>query len=162
MIDPIIDDQESIVSFIEWLNADGSILGIVPVDVQLELRRNLLRVDSRLYRGVTLIKHSKHTLIYIVVNQDNLRLCALDKPDHKPIGIEDLAIKEDVLFRGDRSLFQLFENLFNLMVGLQLLEFNSVKSLENLSIREQEMTHCDKCVHDAYTNVYRSIAMEHG
>ena len=68
MIDPIIDDQESIVSFIEWLNADGSILGIVPVNVQLELRRNLLRVDSCLYRGVPLIKHSKHALIYVVVN----------------------------------------------------------------------------------------------
>ena len=69
---------------------------------------------------------------------------------------------EDVLFRDDRLLFQLVENLFNLMIGLQLLEFHSVKPLENLSIGEQEMTHRDEGVHDAYANVYRSIAMEYG
>ncbi len=121
-------------SFIEWLNADGSILGIVLVDVQLELRRNLLRVNSCLYRGVPLIKHSKNALIYVVVNQDNLCLCALDKFGDKPIGIEYLAIEKNVLLRDDRLFFQLVENLFNLMICFQLLEFYSVKSLENLSI----------------------------
>ncbi len=47
------------------------------------------------------------------------------------------------------------------VLQIHLVSF-MVKSLKNLSIRWQEMTHCDKCVHGAYTNVYRSIAMEHG
>jgi len=67
MIDLIVDDQKSIVGFVEWLYIDGSILGIVSVDVQLELCRNLLGVDSRFHRGVPLIKHRKHTLIHIIV-----------------------------------------------------------------------------------------------
>lgn len=51
MIDLIIDDQESVVRFVKRLNVDGGILGIVLVDVQLELRRNLLGVDRSFHRG---------------------------------------------------------------------------------------------------------------
>jgi len=162
MIDFIINNQEPIVGFVKCLDIYGRILGIMPIDIQLELRRNLFGVDCCFHGRPTFIKHRQYGLIYIIVNQNYLLLCTFDEPGDKPIGIENLAIEEDVLFRDDGLLFQLVENLFNLLVGLQLLEFHSVKPLENLSICEQEMTHCDEGVHDAYANVYRSIAMEYG
>ena len=49
MIKPVIDDQKSVVSLVECLDINGRILGIVPVDIQLELRRNLLGVDCSLH-----------------------------------------------------------------------------------------------------------------
>ena len=162
MIDFFINDQEPVVGFVKSLDFNARILCIVPVNIQLELCRNLLGVDCCFHGRSSFIKHRQYGLIYIIVNQNYLLLCAFDEPGDKPIGIEDLAIEEDVLFRDDRLLFQLVENLFNLMIGLQLLEFHSVKSLKNLSICEQEMTHRDEGVHDAYANVYRSIAMEYG
>ena len=142
MIDFFINDQEPVVGFVKSLDFNGRILCIVPVNIQLELCRNLLGVDCCFHRRPSFIKHRQYGLICIIVNQNYLLL--------------------DVLFRDDRLLFQLVENLFNLMIGLQLLEFHSVKPLENLSICEQEMTHRDEGVHDAYANVYRSIAMEYG
>ena len=51
MIDLIINDQKSVVGFVECLNVDGSVLGIVPIDVQLELRRNMLGVDGYFLPG---------------------------------------------------------------------------------------------------------------
>ena len=68
MINLVIDDQESVVSLVECLDIDGRILCIVPVNIQLELCRNLLGIDCYFHRRPSFIKHRQYSLIYISVH----------------------------------------------------------------------------------------------
>ena len=75
------------------------ILGVVAVDVELELARDLPRVDGDLHFGGSLVEQGEHGLVYVVVDEDDAMLRRFYEVCHKGVGIIYLSIVENALLR---------------------------------------------------------------
>ena len=66
MIHCLIDAEEAVVGETEDIHLYRRILGVVAVDVELELARDLLRVDGDLHFGGSLVEKGEHGLPFSV------------------------------------------------------------------------------------------------
>ena len=74
MINLIVDDKESVVSLVEYMDFNGWILGIVLFDIQFEFIGNLIRVKSGFYRGTSFVHENQYAFIHVVVDEDYITL----------------------------------------------------------------------------------------
>ena len=95
-----INDKEPVMGELACPDIDGRVLVVMSVKVEPELRSYTLRVDSGRYSRLPFAQHEQHALINIVVNEYKRLSGRLDKIRSEFIGIEDLAVEEDALYRG--------------------------------------------------------------
>ena len=63
MIDLVVDDKESVVRLVEGLDVYGCILGVMPGQVELELRGDLLGINGSLHSGRALIQEDQDRFV---------------------------------------------------------------------------------------------------
>ena len=99
MIHSIVHNQETVMRELTCPDIDGRVLVVMSVKVEPELRSDALRVDGGRYSRLPFAQHEQHVLINIVVNEYKRLSGRLDKIRSEFIGIEDLAVEEDALYR---------------------------------------------------------------
>ena len=63
--------KKAVMRLVEPFYLDKRILGVVAVNIQLELVADMLCIDSGRYPVFSFVKQSKHGFIHVVVNQYN-------------------------------------------------------------------------------------------
>ena len=79
MVHYIIYDQKSVVHIVTSVNLYWWVLGIVTLDVQLQLLGNMPRIDCRVYALLSFVQKDQYRLVYIVVYQDDVFMCGSDQ-----------------------------------------------------------------------------------
>ena len=102
----------------ECFNIYRWILGIMTVNVKLELTVNLLRIDESRDTIFSFIKQCQYRFIYIIVDKYNALLCTFNQVGNEIIGIINLTIVENTLLRLRITFVQSAENFFYTLVGL--------------------------------------------
>ncbi len=99
MIYIIVYTKETVVRQTECFNIYKWILGIMTVNVKLELTVNLLRIDESRHTIFSFIKQCQYRFIYIIVDKYNALPCTLNQVGNEIIGIINLTIVENTLLR---------------------------------------------------------------
>ena len=105
-VDNIVDNQESVVIALAVIDGDRRILLVMALDVELQLSQilhMLAGVDSGRNIGIALAEHGEGGLVDIVVDEDDGSLGLFDEVGYLYIGIEDLSVVEDALYRWQRG-----------------------------------------------------------
>ena len=90
MVNGIIDAQEPVVRTVERHKINRCVLCVVFSDINLDLRQKHLGIDLSRYAFLAFIKHLQHTIIGIVINEDDTSFGFADTIVDEGIGIEDL------------------------------------------------------------------------
>ena len=98
-----INDQKTVVTVPIRPDSDRRVLAVIPVEINLKLLCDALRVDGGRYSRLPFAQHEQHALINVVVNEHKGMSGRLDKIRSEFIGIEDLAVEEDTLYWWQRS-----------------------------------------------------------
>ena len=97
MVNLVINDQESVVSFVKRFDFYEGILGVVPSNIKLELRRYLLCVDGCRNTSLPFVQHCQYGIIHVIVDEDDVGLGILDQSADKLICVVNLAVEKDAL-----------------------------------------------------------------
>lgn len=95
VIHHVVDAEEAVVGVLELTDGDGTVLRIVALQVEGELRRDAARVNLCTHAIGTFVEQGQHRVVHIVVEQDDAALGAAHQVADKSVGIEDLPIEED-------------------------------------------------------------------
>ena len=101
-VDHIVDNEEAVVVTLAVIDSDGGILLVMTLDVKLELShilRLLTSVDGGRDVVITIAEHRQGIDVDVVIYEDDGCLGLFDKADDMDIGIEDLPVVEDALYR---------------------------------------------------------------
>ena len=98
-IDHIVDNEETVVVPLTDVDGDGRILLVVALHGELLLLGELASVDGGRDVGATIAQHGQGINVDVVVDEDNGCLGLFDETDDMGVGIEDLAVVEDALYR---------------------------------------------------------------
>ena len=98
MIDIIINNKETIVRLIEFKYRYGWILGIVLGYIQHKLLSCILGINFGYNIGFSLINHSQHCVIHVIIDKHNSGGRTLYQAADEIICIIYLPIEEDSLF----------------------------------------------------------------
>ena len=101
-VDHIVDNEEAVVVTLAVIDSDGWILLVMTLDVKLELfgiPELLTSIDGSRDVGITIAEHRQGIDVDVVIYEDDGCLGLFDKADDMGIGIEDLPVVEDALYR---------------------------------------------------------------
>lgn len=104
-IDDVIDNQKAIVIMLAVIHGDWRILLVMTLNVELQLShilRQLACIDSRRYICIALAEQGEGGLVDVVVDEDDGLPGLFDEVGYLHVGIEDLSIVEDALYRWQR------------------------------------------------------------
>ena len=97
VIDRFVNTKEAVMRSVEDVNIYRRILGVVLLNIQLQLFGWFLGVNRRNHLVCSFGEHGEHAVVYIVVNEDNSRGGFAYTVVDESIGIKDLPIVEDAL-----------------------------------------------------------------
>ena len=100
MVYRIINNNETVMAFVEFPHSNNRILRIMLRDIQSQLLRYLLSINGCCHSRVSLVEYGKNTFVYVVIYYNNSGFCAFNQLTDKLIGVKDLAIKEKAFYRG--------------------------------------------------------------
>ena len=119
VIDIIVEQQKTVVTAGEHMHGNGGILTVVPPDVKLELGAGLPGIDFSGYTFAPLVKQGQHTLVDVVVNEDNPLAGTLHQTADELIGVINLSVEENALDRrqgrADKEVYLLFRTTHPLL-----------------------------------------------
>lgn len=99
----IIYNQKTVMAFFVCVYLYRRVLAVVSIQVQLKLAAYSLRVNVGFHSVIPFTEHQQHGFIYIVVYQQKGFLCRPYQVGGELVGIEQLTIVEDALYRWQRS-----------------------------------------------------------
>ena len=129
----LVDDQEAVVRLVELSDLDRGVLGVMLLDIQGKLFRDLGGINSRFHTGGTLGEKHQDGFVDIVVDQDNRTAGGADQAGSEFIGIEQLAVIKDTFYGrqggADEEVdlfavfpYDLFESVYPLVDGITFQE----------------------------------------
>lgn len=169
MIDIVINAKEAVMRQAECRNSNRCILGIMSVNIKLELTTYLLGIDDGRHIAFSLVKQCQHSFVNIVVDKDNALLGTLNQVGHEGISIINLPIVKHTLVWFCITLIQSAEHFINAFVGLlqvslhlQLMVFHCRKALKYICIYREKTSHGNKCIHNTYAYTNSRFTSENG
>lgn len=107
-----------------------------------------------------------HALEYvgidIVVNENYSAVGSLEEGLDEDVGTEHLSIEEDTKSLFEAAVIEAVEDLVYLLIGGELLEFYSLKSLEDGCIGNDELTHGMEGIVDADGHLNGNVGTKDG
>ena len=98
-VNHIVDDEEAVVISLTVIDGDGGILLVMTLHVELLLLGEMAGVDGGRDVGITIAEHRQGIDVDVVVDEDNGCLGLFEEADDVDVGIEDLPVVEDALYR---------------------------------------------------------------
>ena len=97
MIYRVVDAEEAVVGVWEHIDGDGAVLFIVALKVEGELLCDGARVNLCVHSIGAFVEQGQHSVVYVVVEQNDAAFGAAHQVADESVGIEDLSVEEDAL-----------------------------------------------------------------
>ncbi len=160
-----VQNQKTVVAVAKLMYLDRRILGVVLFQVLGNLLADGFGQDGGADALAALGQLHQHTVVDVVVDQDDglFRLAQQVIDEH--IGVEYLAVKKDALGGIQAFAFERVEYLVEAVVGVDLVVdlpfFQRVHALEQAAMGGHEPAHGDKGIDDVDADLDGSFAAQH-